>query len=283
MRVPQGPTLSFRIAAYTLAREVRSMQRRPPSLGDADFKEPPLLVLSGLAGGPEQRHVALMAEMFRHAFPPLDVKAVRLADVRRVALVGRNEDSGLTEVRHYMIRVQAAGLSKAVRKLVVKGRMPKMGKLGDVADLIQGEGGGAFSSDSEVEETPEMQKASRVTAPQNVQGVKRGAASRIRLIEVGPRLTLELLKVEAGLSDGEVLYDIEKTPEEIKEKEARIAERKELKRKRREEQNANVELKREKKRLRQERRRAAREQREAKRSGLAPRAANDEANTSEDD
>lgn len=37
-----------------------------------------------------------------------------------------------------------------------------------------------------------------------------------RLCELGPRLRLELLKIEEGISDGEVLYHkfIHKTPEE---------------------------------------------------------------------
>lgn len=38
-----------------------------------------------------------------------------------------------------------------------------------------------------------------------------------RLVEIGPRLTLKLLKVEEGICDGEVLHHayITKTPEEI--------------------------------------------------------------------
>lgn len=38
-----------------------------------------------------------------------------------------------------------------------------------------------------------------------------------RLTEIGPRMTLELVKIQEGAVDGEVLYHkfIEKTPEEI--------------------------------------------------------------------
>lgn len=44
-----------------------------------------------------------------------------------------------------------------------------------------------------------------------------GSYSSIRLQELGPRLTLELMKVERGLCEGEVLYHsyVTKTAEEV--------------------------------------------------------------------
>lgn len=44
-----------------------------------------------------------------------------------------------------------------------------------------------------------------------------GSRSSIRLQELGPRLTLELMKVERGLCEGEVLYHsyVTKTTEEV--------------------------------------------------------------------
>lgn len=71
-------------------------------------------------------------------------------------------------------------------------------------------------SDSEAEDDP----ASKVTLPQDLstRGAKAGAKSAIRLIELGPRMRLELVKIEEGLVDGEVLYHkfIQKTEEEKK-------------------------------------------------------------------
>ncbi|KAI0564058.1 Brix domain containing protein [Gracilaria domingensis] len=42
-RVPQGPTLTFRIVEYSLSADVRATQRRPVALEDAHFEQPPLL------------------------------------------------------------------------------------------------------------------------------------------------------------------------------------------------------------------------------------------------
>lgn len=66
-----------------------------------------------------------------------------------------------------------------------------------------------------------------VTLPQKL--VSRGnmeeGKSAIRLTELGPRLTLQLMKVEDGLLDGAVLYHdhIEKTEEEKAEIEKKRA------------------------------------------------------------
>lgn len=72
-------------------------------------------------------------------------------------------------------------------------------------------------SESEAEDDP----ANHVTLPQKL--VTRGnmefGKSAIRLSELGPRLTLQLIKIEDGLMDGEVLYHdiVQKTAEEIAE------------------------------------------------------------------
>lgn len=71
-------------------------------------------------------------------------------------------------------------------------------------------------SDSEAEDDP----VSKVTLPQNLsaRGANAGAKSAIRLIELGPRMRLQLVKIEEGLVDGEVLFHqyIQKTEEEKK-------------------------------------------------------------------
>jgi len=42
-------------------------------------------------------------------------------------------------------------------------------------------------------------------------------SSAVRLIEIGPRMQLQLIKIQEGFTTGEVLYHkfIEKTPEEM--------------------------------------------------------------------
>lgn len=248
-RLPQGATLTFRVAEYSLAVDVRTMQRRPLLLHDNDFAEPPLLVLNNFVNAGSE--VALMAETFRHSFPPIDVNSARLSTLRRVLLIHRDTESGRLYIRHYALKVQQAGLSRPVRKMVTKRRIPKMAGLADVSQLMDG-APGVFSSDSEPEDNPDAM----VTLAQSVSKLKRGASSTIKLVEVGPRLTLDLVKVQSGLCDGAVIYHsfVEKTEEEARETERRLAERKNLKRKRREMQEVNVKRKEDLKRAKKDRR-----------------------------
>lgn len=231
---------------------VRAVQRRPHVLGSRDFDEPPLLVLNQMKGeGKHAKAVQLVAETFRHSFPPLDVRQTRLDALKRVLLIQRDAHSGLYYLRHYALKVQPAGLSRPVRKLITKKRVPKLAKLDDVSQIIEGGGVGVFSSDSEME-TADF---ARVTLPQPMKSMKRGAASNIKLVEVGPRLTLDLVKILSGLCDGETLHHsvVEKSKEEAEEDRKRIEAKKELKRKRREEQEENVRRKKEVKRAKKER------------------------------
>lgn len=66
----------------------------------------------------------------------------------------------------------------------------------------------------------EDEPASNVTLPQDLasRGAKAGSKSAVRLIELGPRIRMQLLKIEEGLVEGEVLYHklIHKTEEEKK-------------------------------------------------------------------
>ena len=131
-----------------------------------------------------------------------------------------------------------------------------------------------LASDSEAEDLPE----SKVTLPQDFvgRGNRRSHQSAIRLAEIGPRMKLQLNKIEDGVGTGEVIYNrfgmkhylsplllmcmcmcatdilkkygffaVSKTPEEIAELEKVREERRLAKERRRKEQEANVQRKKE--------------------------------------
>lgn len=248
--VPQGPTLTFRIASYTPSVHVRATHRRPIVLQNRDLDHPPLLVLNNFAG--VDNVTQLIAETFRHSFPPIDVTATKLSALKRVLLVHRDEQSGRVYLRHFALRVQPAGLSRPVRKLVTKRRVPKLAALADVSQLLEEAVPGVFSSDSEMEGGDAF---ARVTLPQQVKTLRKGASSTVKLVEVGPRMCLELVKAEAGLCEGAVLFHglVEKSGEDVARDEERAKGKKALKRKRREEQEANVKRKREVKKTKKDR------------------------------
>merc|ERR1712130_949503 len=154
--------------------------------------------------------------------------------IRRCVLLNYNKDTKMIDFRHYTIKVVPTGLNKGVKKLVTA-RVPDLGKMQDMGEFME-KGGGVSESEGEEEE-------SKVTLPQGVtsRGGVGGQQSSVRLVELGPRMKLQLVKIEEGLLDGEVLHHefVEKTEEEkkiIKEKREK-AKREKEKRKRDQEKN----------------------------------------------
>jgi len=88
-----------------------------------------------------------------------------------------------------------------VRKTAAKSpALPNLGKLEDVADFVLN--GADYDSASEIDEDEKVEI--------NASSVKRESGQTqqraIKLTEIGPRLRLELVKIEEGMCDGKVLY-----------------------------------------------------------------------------
>ncbi|KPI99482.1 Protein Peter pan [Papilio xuthus] len=206
-RLPRGPTLTFRLHNYSLARDVVSSLRKQYVMSRA-FKSAPLIVLNSFSG--EGNHMKLMATMFQNMFPTINITTVKLKNIRRCVLMNYNPTTKLIDMRHYVIRAIPVGLNKGTKKMV-QGKIPNLNRCKDMSEFFDK---AALMSESEFEDDANAQ----VTLPQSL--ASRGAAadskSAIRLVELGPRITMQLIKVEDGLMDGEVLYHelIEKTEEE---------------------------------------------------------------------
>ncbi|KTF90982.1 hypothetical protein cypCar_00015491 [Cyprinus carpio] len=199
-RLPKGPTLYFRVAKYTLSKDVVSSLKRH-RMHEQQFSHHPLLVLNNF--GIEGMHIKLMATMFQNMFPSINVHKLNLNSIKRCVLLNYDPVSQEVEFRHYSLKVVPVGMSRGVKKLMQE-KFPNMSKLEDISELL------------------------------------------MKLI--GPRMTLQLVKISEGMGEGKVLYHsfISKTEEEIQEmlkrKEARLKEKEERKRK----QEQNVALKKEK-------------------------------------
>jgi ribosome biogenesis protein SSF1/2 len=298
-RHPRGPTLSFQVDAFTLARHVKAAQRRPVEIEEA-FEAPPLVVLHGfnsLPPGATERvpgsssvpladALKMVMVTIQSMFPPINPGTVKLATCRRVLLVHFNRDSGRIEVRHYVIRAVPVGVSRGLKKLLTapNKRVPDLRNLEDVSEYLVngGHAGGGLSSaapsDSEAEglggaaggRDPAV---GRVTLPQDYAGVgnQKAQTSSIKLSEIGPRLSLKLVKIEADLCDGEVLFHsfVRKSEAEAEELRARAGERAALKEQRRQQQEANVA----RKQAEREAKKQAKEQRKKARQEAALKAA----------
>ncbi|KAK2725935.1 suppressor of SWI4 1 homolog [Artemia franciscana] len=232
-RMPQGPTLTFRLLRYSLAKDITSLQRRQNTY-DLQFKTHPLVILNNF-GGSEEMHVKVMSSMFQNMFPSINVVKLKLVNIRRCVLFSYDEETGTIEFRHYSIKIAPTGVSKAIKK-IVKSKIPDLSRLDDISEFLTKD----TLSESEGEDEP----GNQTILPQTLssRGGKVGQQSAVRMVELGPRMTMKLVKVEEGVMDGEVLYHsiVKKTEEEKKLIRQRREQRKKLKEKRRKIQEANV-------------------------------------------
>ncbi|EEF39269.1 peter Pan-like protein [Ricinus communis] len=195
-RTPQGPTLTFKILEYSTALDVAQSQLRPRCPQDL-FKNPPLIVLSGF--GSEQ-HLKLTAIMFQNIFPAIDVNTVKLSSCQRIVLLTYNKDTKHTDFRHYSIRLQPVGVTRRIRKFVQNHEVPNLSGHQDVSDFITKSG---YGSESEADE-----EAATVTLANDLSRVNRASTkSAVKLQELGPRMTLQLIKVEEGLCSGALIFN----------------------------------------------------------------------------
>ncbi|KAL8381530.1 hypothetical protein RB595_005685 [Gaeumannomyces hyphopodioides] len=195
----------------------------------------------------------------------------------------KEEDgSFILNFRHYAITTRAAGISKPLKRLSAaekllnskkskKGGLPNLGKLQDIADfMIGGEDGSGYMTDgtsgSEAETDAEVEILE--SAPRKVLSAKARAAARgadeadgdrnegpaendnverraVKLVELGPRMRLRLLKVEEGVCAGKIMWHeyIHKSKDELKAMEKRWEQKRQEKAARQKEQKANVERK----------------------------------------
>ena len=124
-------------------------------------------------------------------------------------------------------------------------------------------GDGIETSDSEAEDG-----TNAVSLPQKFpgRGNQAGKRSIVKLREIGPRMTLQLLKVQDGVFEGEVQYHkhFTKTDEEVEELQRAADAKAKLVQERRAEQDRNVERKRQLEEERQEKKRLKAEARKTK-------------------
>ncbi|PWN96431.1 Brix-domain-containing protein [Tilletiopsis washingtonensis] len=263
-RAPRGPTCTFRVNKFALARDVAAAQKRPRAPG-GEFGTPPLLVLNNF--GSQEKHVKLLVTVFQGLFPPIQVQSMPLSQARRIVLLSYDSATGTIDWRHYLITVRPVGVTRRVRRVIegahsgARGRVPNLADAADISAYVLGRtsGGDGFETDassaSEAESDVEGVPSNQVELPAsyvgrgNVGGEKRA----VRLRELGPRMELRCIKIQEGIpgagkkgeAPGEVLWHdyVKKTRAEVNEMSRAAASRNKVKAERRSEQEANVERK----------------------------------------
>jgi ribosome biogenesis protein SSF1/2 len=262
-RTPEGPTMHFRIHQFSLAKHIKGLQKRPVSQTASLQSNPPVVVTNNFGNHTASPHIKLLRITFQNMFPAINVATVKLSECRRVVLFNLIEEEGsgeeegkkqIVEIRHYAVKATPVGVHRRVRRLV-QTKIPNLNKVSDIADYIEGNAIASDApSDSEAEDDPShtVQLSDKYVGRGNAKSQK----SALKLVELGPRLSMELIKVEKGLGNGDVMYHayVHKTPAEASALKERKERETELKKQRRAAQDANVERK----------RKATEEKREAK-------------------
>ena len=199
------------------------------------YESAPLLIMNGF--DETIPHHKLITTTFQNMLPAVNVKTIQLNTLKRALLLNYSAETDTIEVRHYSIAAAPVGVNRAVKKLMKK--VPDLSRYSDISEFLTN----VYFSESDGEEGPENQ----VVLPQSIagRGNLKSNRSAIRLTELGPRVSLQLVKIQDGVGEGEVLYHsfVKKTAEEKKELRKKIEKAKILKEKRKKEQQKNVEKK----------------------------------------
>ncbi|XP_062204006.1 peter Pan-like protein [Phragmites australis] len=213
-KFPKGPTYTFQIEEYALAADIANSQKRPrcpPGI----FKNSPLVVLSGFTGLGEP--FKSLVTYFQHMVPVIDPNTVKLATCQRILLLKYDKEKEVIDFRHYSIKLQPVGVSRRITKLMQNNQVPDLRDLKDVSDYVTKAG---YGSESEVDD-----EAATVSLATDIDKLNQASRkSAVRLQEIGPRMTMRLVKVESGLCSGDVLYPQPVVKENIGTKEKGIHE-----------------------------------------------------------
>jgi ribosome biogenesis protein SSF1/2 len=220
---------------------------------------------------------SLTTTIFQSMFPPISPQNTPLSSIRRIMLLNREtteEGTYVLNLRHYAITTRRTGISKRIRRLdpaeqrkrEKKGHaMPDLGRLEDVADYLLDPGAGGYTSASETELDTDAEVEVLETGTKKVISRKeilrreagndkirqksgRNVEKRaVKLVELGPRIKMRMVKVEEGVCEGRVMWHefVTKSKAEEKELENKWTKRREEKEQRKKEQRENVQRKKE--------------------------------------
>ncbi|KKK17520.1 hypothetical protein P175DRAFT_0488038 [Aspergillus ochraceoroseus IBT 24754] len=286
---PRGPTLNFKVENYSLCRDVEKALKRPRGGGQDHKTPPLLVMNNFSTPDSDEnskvpkRLESLTTTIFQSLFPPINPQATPLSSIRRVMLLNREPASGSDEegsyilnLRHYAISTKKTGISKRIRRLDPKeirnrennkSAVPNLGKLEDAADYLLDPSAAGYTSASETEldtdaevevagtttrkvltkrEMQRMKSGEKVQKKMNAPEVEKRA---VKLVELGPRMKLRLIKVEEGVCEGRVMWHdyIHKSEKEVNQLDKNWDKKKKEKEERKKLQKQNVEKKKQEK------------------------------------
>lgn len=282
---PRGPTLTFRLERYALCKDIAKAQKHPRGGGNEYLNAPLLVMNNFVSQNtgdantdPIKKQLeSLTTTVFQSMFPPINPQTTTLNSIKRILLLNRETQADgtyIVSLRHYAITTRRTGVSKRVRRFDPSeqrhrekktGALPNLGKLDDVADYILDPAAGGYTSASETEldtdaevevtQTTTQRVLSRREQQRQQDGEKESKKETeegsnvekraVKLVELGPRMRMRLVKVEEGICEGRVMWNefVTKTKAEEKELEKKWDKRRKEKEARKQAQRENVERK----------------------------------------
>uniref|UniRef100_A0A6B2L3C8 Brix domain-containing protein n=1 Tax=Arcella intermedia TaxID=1963864 RepID=A0A6B2L3C8_9EUKA len=179
-RLPDGPTATFKILSFATAKDVHKSQKTPHNLSAKELNYSPLLIMNSF---PSQKDEHLfLKNLVKGLFPALVLDKVQLNQMFRTTFFQYEEDETI-EFRHYAISTTDANVSNKFEK-ILKSKPVNLNQYRDISDFVYQNEDSKGSSSSMVSES----------------------AKKVSLQEIGPRLKIQLIKVETGPFNGTVLF-----------------------------------------------------------------------------
>ena len=241
-KMPKGPTITFKIKDYCLSSDIFKENEHNKRPLTKNFDHVPLIIMNGFnsVDVPAEYDTALKTTslMFQSFFPPLNLTEIQMQKCKRVVLVNLNltkDNEPELLFRHYDIEIEKYSSKKTISNLInsinVNG---DFSKYNNIADYVLSKSG--FTSQSENED-PNL-GACEIINEKNSNQEK----IKVKLREIGPRLNLELHKIEEGFLKGNVIFHslIKKSKKEIYDIMQEIKEKKKEKKQRKEQQEKNI-------------------------------------------
>ena len=220
-KMPKGPTVTFVIKKYSLASDIFSHVEKDKIPLTKNYGNIPLLIMCGFNNSniPEEYSspLKIVSMMFQSFFPPVNLGEVEIKKFKRVVLINLklNEENGEDikpeiEFRHYDIELQKYSVKKTISNLINNlGKTKDLSNFNNISDYILKHSGYSSCSDNEEEAKCEI-----IDDKNN-----KKEKTTIKLKEIGPRMNLNIFKIQEGFFKGNVVYHslIKKTRKEIYE------------------------------------------------------------------
>lgn len=201
---PQGPTLFFNILDYSLIKDIininsitssnRTLHRQGTNNNIA-YQTPSLVILNGFPEEDSSKEF-LVSTFLQNMFPPINISKMKSSNIKRIVLFHYEND--VIYFRHYRVNINDISISKPVRDIIKasssisanKKLQQKISQTKDISEFLLNQFDGAESESEDLIATRQSDKKS------------------VKVTEIGPRMTLELIKIVQGFNDdGAVLYN----------------------------------------------------------------------------